>query len=271
MERLSHAGELAIGLFDGAVFPGGLRPANAWLGIHQVLLWYETLDRYGISNLPHIIDAAKLKPGKSGSMGTSPNIWQRRAQAAEKYLADNFGCEAAQVHTFMDRLMRDPSYQGIQRQNPLGSAFPILISHVLQLLGKSDIQYEREVTAQAIFPGVVVPGRSDNVKIDIVARSNGRLRAIMSCKWSLRHDRLNDISNECPTYKQAASWTRSTIDYIVVTNEFDPARLNKLLKDTCVDAVVHVHKPMLTSVCGLNSRINEMLDLTDLIKRSQNW
>ena len=61
MDRLSHAGELAINLFDNAVFPGGLNTGNAWLGIYQVLLWYESLQRYGISDLPHIIDADKLK------------------------------------------------------------------------------------------------------------------------------------------------------------------------------------------------------------------
>ena len=268
MDRLSHAGELAINLFDNAVFPGGLNPGNAWLGIYQVLLWYESLQRYGISDLPHIIDADKLKPGRQGS---NDGIWQRRAQAVAQYLAKNLNCEVDQVSGFVDRLMKDPSYKGMQRQNPLGNAFPILIFHALELLGNKNIQYEREVSAQTIFPGVVVPGRSDNVKIDIVARSSGRVRAILSCKWSLRHDRLNDISNECPTYKAAASWTRSTIDYIVMTNEFDPARLNKLLEDSCVDAVVHVHKPLLTSVCSLNSRIGEMLDLTELVERSQKW
>lgn len=272
MQRISQAGQLAINLFQDAVYPQGLNVQTAWLGLYQVLLWYEPIGFGGISALPHIIDADKLRPPPA-RVGARRSVlpWQQRAQAVEQYLAQQLGCQATQVQNQIDQLMRHQIYRGVQRQNPLGIAFPTLIRHILQTQGNSALRYELEVPARSIFPGVVVPGRSPNPKIDIVVENEGRLRAIISCKWSLRHDRLNDISNECPAYKQAASWTRTQIDYLVVTNEFDPARLHKLLSDPCVDALVHVHKPLVTSVCGLDSRLVQMLDLVDLFARSHTW
>jgi hypothetical protein len=267
----SKARQLAVSLFQNAIYPSGLSGAVSWLGIYQVLLWYEEVNLESITALPHIIDADKLRPPSYRPARHGISAWQQRAQAAEHYLAQQLGCQPDQVKSHVDLLMNNPVYKGVQRQNPLGIAFPVLIRYILQTFGNNAISYDLEVPAQAVFPGIVVPGRSPNPKIDIVVRNQSRIKAVISCKWSLRHDRLSDISNECPTYKQAASWTRTQIDYLVITNEYDPARLNKLLDDSCVDALVHVHKPLPTTVCGLNSRLVNMLDLVDLLARSQTW
>ncbi len=267
----SKAGQLAISLFQNAKYLNGLNGSSAWLGIYQVLLWYEEVNYENIKSLPHIIDADKLHPSASRLPKEGISTWQKRAQAAEKYLAQQFNCQPDQVQEYVDLLIKTPDYEGVQRQNPLGIAFPVLICYILQKFGNKKVNYELEVPAQNVFPGIKVPGRSTNPKIDIVVRNQSYVKAIISCKWSLRHDRLSDISNECPTYKQAASFTRTKIDYLVITNEYDPARLNKLLDDSCVDALIHVHKPLPTTVCGLNSRLMKMLDLTDLIDRSNNW
>jgi hypothetical protein len=267
----SQARQLAVSLFNNATYPTGLNGQNAWLGVYQVLLWYEPVILSGITALPHIIDADKLRPPSYRPARVNISAWQQRAQATEQYLSQQLGCQPNQVQNNVDLLMRHPVYQGVQRQNPLGIAFPVLICHILQTYGNNAVSYDMEIPARDIFPGIVVPGRSPNPRIDIVVRNQGRLRAVISCKWSLRHDRLNDISNECPTYKQAASWTRSQIEYFVVTNEFDPARLNKIIDDSCVDGLVHVHKHLPTNVCGLDSRLTLMLDLVDLLARSWNW
>ena len=269
---LSQARQLAVQLFQNAFYPNGLSAASSWLGIYQVLLWYEPVVFENLTALPHIIDADKLRPPAYKIKKSLTSAWQQRAKAAGEYLAAQLNFSPNQTQNHVDLLMRHNAYKGVQRQNPLGIAFPSLICHILGKFGNSSVNYDMEIPAQTVFLGIVVPGRSPNPKIDIVIRNHqGHLRAVISCKWSLRHDRLNDISNECPTYKQAASWTRTKIDYIVVTNEFDPARLNRIIDDSCVDALVHVHKPLPTSVCGLNSRLNNMLDLTDLLSRSNTW
>ena len=76
-----------------------------------------------------------------------------------------------------------------------------------------------------------------------------------------------NLTNECPVYNAAAHrLSRIKLSYYVVTNEFDPARLTELLQDTCFDAVVHIHKPAVTEVCGLDGRLSNLKDLTDFIK-----
>lgn len=60
--RNSRAATDAIELFENAEYPSGLSPETAWLGIYQVLLWYEPVALLVLSGLPHIIDADKLRP-----------------------------------------------------------------------------------------------------------------------------------------------------------------------------------------------------------------
>ena len=62
-----------------------------------------------------------------------------------------------------------------------------------------------------------------------MATTNALPRAVISAKWSMRHDRLSDITNECPVYKAAHQriyrQSQTGLSYFVVTNEYDPSRL----------------------------------------------
>jgi hypothetical protein len=268
----------AIHVFENAEYPLGLGPTTAWLGIYQTLLWYEPINWLEYHNLPHIIDSDKLRPASPAKQRTwiSPNAWQRRAQAVSAYLANQLGCSTDSLPAKTDLLMKHPNYLGMQRQNTLGIAFAGLIQHVLEKFGSASLSYEAEVEASAIFPGITFPGRSGTPRIDVLARRSNIPRVIISAKWSVRHDRLNDITNEGPVYKAAyeriyRQARRDRFLYYVVTNEYDPARLNKILDDTSVDGVVHVHKAAVTQVCGLNGRLTRLLDLSDLINATSSW
>ena len=258
-------------IFETAAYPSGSVVAeSAWLGIYQALLWYEPVTTLqGRRGLPHIIDANRLtgSPAKGGE----PKTWQKYAIAVEDYLASQLGVSPDRIPEIVDRLIRLPAYRGLQRHNILGSAFAGLLKHTLELLGQSASTYELEVSGEDAFPGVQLPTRTGKPFIDILVRSQKRNVGIISTKWSIRHDRINDLTSECRAYKNAARWTDSRIFYYVATNEFDPARTEKLIDDKCIDGVVHVHKPLLTDVCRLNSRLTELLDLSDLIRRSKTW
>jgi hypothetical protein len=237
-------------------------------------LWYEEINWAGYTRLPHIIDADKLRPSVSRQKsGTSlrPNAWQRRAAAVEEYLAEQLGCPASQVVTYTDQLLKSQDYVGLQRQNPLGTAFAGIVKHILERFGNSSITYELEVEATSVFPGITFPGRSSTPSMDILAQRNGLPKAVISVKWSLRHDRINDITNECPIYKAAALRSRTPLEFYVVTNEYDPARLEKVLIDTCVNGLAHVHTPAVTRICDLDGRLDQMLDLTDLVSITHRW
>jgi len=268
----------ATHIFENAHYPSGLARGTAWLGIYQIL-WYESVNLLGFSSLPHIIDADKLRPASPtrGLTWIAARPWQRRAEQFAAYLAQELGCSADDLPTKVDLLMKHPNYIGMQRQNTLGIAFAGVVKHVLEKFGPQHVSFKAEVEASSIFPGITVPGRSGTPRIDLLAKFNEIPRSIVSTKWSVRHDRLNDITNECPVYK--AAYERiyrqqrrgHRLLFYVVTNEFDPARLNKMLDDSCVDAVVHVHKKAVIDICGLNSRLTRLIDLVDFIEAASSW
>ncbi len=91
----------AIEIVEKLDYPSGLRITTAWLGIYQTLLWYEPVNFLGFSDLPHIIEADKLRPSSSARKHTwtSPNAWQRRAQAFGIYLAEQLGVRSTRCST----------------------------------------------------------------------------------------------------------------------------------------------------------------------------
>ncbi len=160
---------IAVELFRNAHHPSGQSAETAWLSIYQVLMWYVDVHIGHVTQLPHIIEANNLRP-PAGQLSTAAtlNIWARRAQAVEAYLAQHLRCQPSEVPEYLDQLMRHPAYQGRQRQNPLGSAFPALIKYVLEQFGNDNVHYRLEVSSTEIFPGIAIPGRSVTPKVDIV-------------------------------------------------------------------------------------------------------
>lgn len=268
----------AVQIFENANYPSGLTPSTAWMGIYQTLLWYEPVNWLGFTELPHIIDADKLRPSSPAKKRSwkKPTVWQRRAQAVGEYLAHELGCPVDEVPFKTDLLMKQPDYEGLQRQNTLGIAFAGMVKRALEKFGPATVSYKTEVEASTIFPGITFPGRSGTPRIDLLAKQSNIPRAIISTKWSVRHDRLSDITNECPVYKAAyeriyRQTRRGHLLYYMLTNEYDPARLNKILDDSCVDGVVHVHKAGVVEVCKLNGRLNQLVDLAEFINSTSSW
>ena len=124
----------AVSIFRNAVYPNGLSAVTAWLGVYQALLWYEPVNCLGFTQLPHIIDADKLRPPSSGARGawSTAKAWQTRAASFSQYLAEQLNCQPEQLPSRTDYLMRSPDYHGMQRQNILGTAFVGLIKHTLE-------------------------------------------------------------------------------------------------------------------------------------------
>lgn len=264
--------DIATELFDGALFPGGKATLHsAWAGIYQCLLWYEMLPEtiLGHTRLPHIIDANRLTKVQD----RGPSVWQRHAIKVEGYLAQHWAIASELVGERVDLLMKAPGYAGLQRHNILGAAFAALVRLTLQRFGNQDqhLTYELEVPGTTAFPGIRIPTRSENPSIDILVRKAGKNIGIISTKWSYRHDRVDDLTTECRAYKNAAAYTDTKVFYYIATNEFDPARTDKLICDKCVDRVIHVHKELVTGICQLNGRLKNLWDLSNLIESSSNW
>ncbi len=127
----------AVRIFERADYPAALDATAVWMGVYQTLLWYEPINWLGLTDLPHIIDADKLRPASPARRRnwTSPGAWQIRAQAVSEYLAAQLNCPAESLPTKTDRLMHDPHYEGMQRQNTPGIAFAGLVRYVLERFG----------------------------------------------------------------------------------------------------------------------------------------
>jgi hypothetical protein len=98
----------------------------------------------------------------------------------------------------------------------------MLVSEVLRRWGDDRFEYREEARATKFYPGIVMPGRSAEPYIDVAAISKIRQKpkAVISCKWGIRHDRISDPTNECTLYKSASIQLQEMgLLYFVVTNE----------------------------------------------------
>lgn len=69
-------------------------------------------------------------------------------------------------------------------------------------------------------------GDKDN-KVDVaILRGDRGLRTLVTAKWSIRSDREKQFPVDFEDYNNAESF-RTPFEYVVVTNEFDPARLTR--------------------------------------------
>jgi hypothetical protein len=94
-----------------------------------------------------------------------------------------------------------------------------------------------------------------------VAFLHGQPYAVISSKWGVRHDRIRDPQEEADTYKQQ----EPSLKFYVTTNEFDSARLQKLLTYPTIDGVYHVNRDLVWQVYGgVPNELASLKDLTDL-------
>jgi len=218
------------------------KPADAWNGIYRLLLWYE-------SGYPHIVEANELKK----------MLWGERARMVEGELAKMFDCEPHQVRYRVGRLFHHQSFKRMQIQNPLGIAFTLSLTRLLKKFSGSagyDFHTE-EAIGRSVFIGLKDPPRRAS---DIVVIRGDDEVAIISAKWSLRHDRLKDMLDECAYFRVV----RPSLKFYAATNEYMPARLAKLLIDRCIEDVFHIKRSLVMLVNNDDTRLASIRDLSEL-------
>ncbi|MFN3309719.1 MAG: hypothetical protein ACK44E_10985 [Anaerolineales bacterium] len=116
----------------------------------------------------------------------------------------------------------------------------------------------RQRLALMFFPNLTDFRRKS---VDIVALRLGDPFAVISSKWGIRHDRIRDPQEEADTYKREVP----SLKFFVVTNEFDSARLQKLLTYPTIDGVFHVRRDLVWEVySGMTDELANLKDLTEL-------
>jgi hypothetical protein len=257
--------DLVVAAFDRARYPSGSPTLNeSWLGIYQVLLWYEG-DRL------HIKEANDLRKNKR---------WQELSARAEQFISNALGVDTTELPVLVDQMMKLPRWADVeQRNNPLGNGLRTLMADVLRRWGNPKLEYRQEERMVMWFPGMQLPGRSSDSKIDVLAVHPDQPRAVISCKWSYRHDRISDVTNECQEYKGAAVRRQNMhLGYYLFTTEFDGQRLDKVLNQPCVDALVHVHLPLALHLLDGGTLLmtaargeGRLLDLAEFIRATHGW
>jgi hypothetical protein len=216
---------------------------NIWLALYRLLLDYA----HGV---PRITDSNRLKVG----------IWRKRSKQIERALAAAMACEARQVANHLDIFMRQLYSAGTQRMNPIGIAFACAVVYLLQRFSVGSYEWKMEAKIGVdVFPNLTGFRRKS---VDIVALHEGDLFAVISSKWGIRHDRVRDPQEEADTYKREVP----SLKFFLVTNEFDSARLQKLLTYPTIDGVFHIRRDLVWQVYGgVNEELANLKDLKELL------
>lgn len=216
---------------------------DIWIALYRLLLDY-------IHGVPRITDSNRLEHG----------IWRERAKQVERSLATVMSCETQEVASNLDVLMNRLYPAGTQRMNPVGIAFACAVIYLIQRFSNKSYMWKMEARIGIdVFPELKDFRRRS---VDIVIFSQASPVAVISSKWGIRHDRVRDPLEEADTYKQQIP----SLKFFVVTNEFDSARLRKILTYPNIDSVFHVRRDLVWQLYGgKTAELGNLKDLTDLI------
>lgn len=158
-----------------------------------------------------------------------------------------------------------------KRKNLVGEGFEDVLCAVVRRFDQHGA-----LTAQARTPLPDVPGFKnvrDGEKVNkvdaVVIRKADQHRTLITAKWSIRADRERQFQSDFGDYVRAMSGN-SPFDYVLLTNEFDPARLQRAVlrmagNSRMFATVVHIAPQAVRAVYGPQPepRMREVLGLMD--------
>ncbi|WP_247216025.1 hypothetical protein [Synechococcus sp. C9] len=248
---------------------------EAWLAVSKQLMTCEIWDELRKTwaqyyNQPVLRERNDYKLLANGS----PNKALQESTLVGDYIARKLKIPRHDLCSYLGKFLKTLS---IQPQNPRGHAFRSIVAETLARYGDPQITVEEEVNPYILFPGNQFNLRSKNPRIDIVAYRDGLPVALCSTRWTYRHDRV-DILEEARAYMPVAKQIYPNIHYFGITAEMNPARLKKVVDQTKpvspsadVDCLVHLHKPLATTVVNHNGDLAHLVDLVDWVHSSPNW
>lgn len=143
-----------------------------------------------------------------------------------------------------------------KRKNLVGEGFEDVLAAVVSRLDAPGIESVRTRALLHEIPGFSPPAERAKVKkVDLVLLARpGSHRVLVTAKWSIRADREEQFEPDFQAYANLERASRP-FDYVLVTNEFDPARLaaaceRQVLARYLFTAVVHVSTEALLAAYG---------------------
>ncbi|MGM9516691.1 hypothetical protein ACS5PK_20755 [Roseateles sp. DB2] len=143
-----------------------------------------------------------------------------------------------------------------KRKNLVGEGFEDVLAAVTSAFDHSSMLDVRARCLLQTIPGFAntrVGDKPNKVDVAVVNKTTGR-RTIVTAKWSIRADREKQFPAEFASYITAKS-DNQPFDYVLLTNEFDPARLVRACEQMTSNApmftkVVHISPGALRAVYG---------------------
>ncbi len=145
-----------------------------------------------------------------------------------------------------------------KRKNLVGEGFEDVLAGVVGRLQAAGIESMQARALLSEVPGFSAPAeRAKAKKVDLVliTKPNSH-RVLITAKWSIRADREEQFESDFQSYAMLERASRP-FDYVLVTNEFDPARLaaaceRQVLARYLFSEVIHVSTDALLAAYGQN-------------------
>lgn len=233
------------------------RPGAGWQSFHDVVVYRESND--------FMLTATG-----------APNAVLQRAEQLTQYLAEQLGVVRAEINQHIGLYWRLPIISALQPHNLVHQAFRSLVVTALERFGDPGITYDEEVDPHTEFRGVHFATRSPNSKLDIVARRNGLLVALLSTRW--RRHNLVDLVDEALAHAPPARRQNHNCRLYAVVGEFAPNRLHKVLRNcqpamphAALSAAVHFAPELIWHGLQQNGRTKCLQNLEWLIQQTNEW
>lgn len=111
-----------------------------------------------------------------------------------------------------------------KRKNLVGEGFEDVLAAILRRLPLRPGTQVLTRTLLQDLPGFNSPSRAEKAKKVDLALLDGTRRTLVSAKWSIRADREEQFDSDFQAYSRLEA-AGEDFDYVLVTNEFDAARL----------------------------------------------
>lgn len=156
----------------------------------------------------------------------------------------------------MTRRIRELIAVENKRKNIVGEGFEDVLAAVIRRFDTRsvlDVRPRRLLSEIAGFANTRQGDKRNKVDLAIVRASDQR-RILVTAKWSIRADREKQFPAEFTSYVNAES-ANQTFDYVLLTNEFDPARLVRACEinaanNLMITTVVHISPQAVQAVYG---------------------
>jgi hypothetical protein len=152
-----------------------------------------------------------------------------------------------------------------KRQNILGEGFEDLLQMLMIQVGQvpqSDIIVRQRANTLPGFQRQTTRERIETPDIAIVR--NNRTELLASVKWSLRHDRQKQLSDELDCYVELLSQDHFPT-YVLITNEYDPGRLvntdGLARRGQKIDHIYHINLELLLGALYNHERSKDLKPL----------